>query len=430
MWRRLSFIALTVTAALAVAFYGLVFWPLRNPHPLVRPGTGLLAIRDARIYPSPDEPPLERATVVVRDGRVSAVGTDIPIPPGAQMIPCDHCVVTAGFWNAHVHFTEPKWRFADLKSSVTLSRQLADMLTSRGFTTVVDVGSDLRVTVSLRRRIEAGGLPGPKIYTAGAAQYPPHGIPFYLRETLPKYLLHFMPQPATPAEAADIEERNIAHGADVLKLFTGSYVERGIVLPMPEANAKAAVAVAHRHGQLAFSHPSDLRGVLIALHSGVDVLAHAPDTTEGVDAELLHTLVARHMAMIPTLKMFGTTVSPRASYLEPIYAEVREFHDLGGELLFGTDVGYMTDYATNEEFLALQKSGLNATDILRMLTTAPAKRFGVQTTTGRVLVGQAADLVVLGRDPGDDVTAFADVQYTIRGGRVIYRRPFVDRAPP
>ncbi len=163
--------------------------------------------------------------------------------------------------------------------------------------------------------------------------------------------------------------------------------------------------------------------MLIALHSGIDVLAHAPDTTEGVEAELLRSLVARHMAMIPTLKMFAMTVSARASYLEPIYAEVRQFHDLGGELLFGTDVGYMTDYATDDEFLALQKSGLNTTDILRMLTTAPAGRFGVQSTTGRVAVGQVADLAVLGRDPGSDVSAFASVQCTIRGGRVIYSRP-------
>ncbi len=150
MWRRLSIAALSVTAALAVAFYGLVYWPLRNPHPLVRLSVGLLAIRDAKIYPSPDVPPLERATVLVRDGRVIAVGTDVSIPPGAQMIPCDHCVVTAGFWNAHVHFTEPKWSFADWRSSDTLNRQLADMLTSRGFRTVVDVGSDLRVGVCER----------------------------------------------------------------------------------------------------------------------------------------------------------------------------------------------------------------------------------------------------------------------------------------
>jgi hypothetical protein len=44
-----------------------------------------------------------------------------------------------------------------------------------------------------------------------------------------------MPQPSTPAEAARVEERNIAQGADILKLFTGSYVERGKVLPMPFA---------------------------------------------------------------------------------------------------------------------------------------------------------------------------------------------------
>ncbi len=65
-----------------------------------------------------------------------------------------------------------------------------------------------------------------------------------------------------------------------------------------------------------------------------------------------------------------------------------------------------------------------------MLTTAPAKRFGVQPTTGRVVVGQVADLVVLGRDPSNDVSAFADVQFTIRGGRVIYRRPLSHRAIP
>jgi imidazolonepropionase-like amidohydrolase len=421
--RRVGIIALTVIAALAVALYALVFWPLRDPHPASRPSLGVLAIRDARIYPSPDEPPIDHATILVRDGRVIAVGGEIQIPADAQVIPCDHCIVVAGFWNSHVHFTEQKWRFADWKAAGTLNRQLADMLTSRGFTTVVDVGSDLRVTVSLRRRIESGDLLGPRIYTAGAAQYPPHGIPFYVRETMPRYLLHFMPQPATPAEAAKIEERNIAQGADLLKLFTGSYVEHDKILPMPEANARAAVAVAHQHGQLAFSHPSSVEGVRIAVDSGVDVLAHAPDRTAGVDAALLQTLVDRHMAMIPTLKMFRTTVTTSAAYLDPIYGEVRQFHALGGQLLFGTDVGYMTDYGTADEFHALELSGLGAADILRMLTTAPAERFGVQDEKGRVAVGQTADLVILGQDPANDVTAFSNVQFTIRGGRVIYRRP-------
>jgi imidazolonepropionase-like amidohydrolase len=406
----------------ATAVYVVGFRPLRDPHPPDYMAKGTLAIENAKVYTSPDSPPIERGTIVIQDGRIAAVGADIPVPSGAQIIPCDHCVVTAGFWNAHIHFTEPKWQFSDWRSAATLNAQLADMLTSRGFTTVVDTGSDPRVTIPIRRRIESGELAGPKIYTAAAAQYPPNGIPFYLRETLPRYILWLMPQPATPAEAARIEERNIAQGADILKLFTGSLITRRSVLPMPEANARAAVEVAHAHGQLAFTHPSNLAGVQVAIDSGVDVLAHAPSETTGVDAKLLQTVVDHHMAMIPTLKMFATTASTNPTFLNPIYAEVRQFHADGGQLIFGTDVGYMTDYSTQDEFRALEQSGLNAMDILRMLTTAPAERFGVVNRKGTIASGKLADIVVLSADPASDVANFAKVQTTVRSGRVIFGR--------
>ena len=205
-------------------------------------------------------------------------------------------------------------------------------------------------------------------------------------------------------------------------MFTGSYVQRGQVLPMPPANAAAAVAVAHRHGQLAYSHPSNLAGVRIALDSGVDVLAHAADSIEGVDEAILESMIAKHVAMIPTLKMFATTVTSSPEYLEPIYAQVRRFHELGGELLFGTDVGYMKDYSTVDEYMALQRSGLHAVDVLRMLTTAPAARFGVGRDKGRIAAGQIADLVVLQSDPASDITAFSQVLATVRSGRVVYER--------
>ncbi len=302
--RRLALILGILLIFLAAAAYVVGFRPLRDPHPPDFMAKGTLAIQNAKIYTSPDAPPIESGTIVLQDGRIAAVGTDISVPSAAQIIPCDHCVVTAGFWNAHVHFTENKWAGADWQPAAKLNPQLADMLTSRGFTTVVDVGSNLRDTIPIRRRVEAGELLGPKIYTAGSAQYPPHGIPFYLKGTTPWFILKLMPQPATPEEATKDEERNIAEGADVLKLFTGSWVAHGKVLPMPETNARAAVEVAHSHGQLAFAHPSNLAGVLVAMNSGVDVLAHAADDTEGVDAKLLQTIVDRHMAMVPTLKMF------------------------------------------------------------------------------------------------------------------------------
>ncbi len=418
---RVLLVFLGITAAMV---YILGFYPLRNAHPALILPHATLVLQGAKVYPSPDAAALDNATILIRDGRIAAVGdAALAIPADATRVPCDHCIVTAGFWNAHVHFTQRKWANAEWTAADRLNAQLADMLTSRGFTTVVDVGSNLRDTLPIRRRIETGKLLGPFIYTAGSAQYPPHGIPFYLRDTLPGWLIYLMPQPDSPEEAAKVEQRNIADGADVLKLFTGSYVERHRVLPMPEANAAAAVKVAHAHGQLAFAHPSDLAGTQVAIESGVDVLAHAPDTPDGIDSALLQSMVDRHMAMVPTLKMFATTVTKNPAYLNPIYAEVREFHALGGRLIFGTDVGYMTDYTTEGEFAGLAASGLDYKEVLRMLTTAPAARFNVSTDKGTVEPGKLADLVLLDADPAKDVTAFARVRATIRTGQVIYSKP-------
>src|SRR5207244_2849756 len=129
-----------------------------------------------------------------------------------------------------------------------------------------------------------------------------------------------------------------------------------------------------------------------------------------------------HMSMMPTLKMFATTASTDPKFLLPIYAVVRRFHELGGDLMFGTDVGYMTDYTTQDEFKALQQSGLNTRDMLRMLTVAPATRFGVGARRGTVTPGKMADLVVLDGDPIADAAAFSQVRYTIRNGRLVYER--------
>jgi len=398
------------------------FWPLHNPHPAPRVGRGVLAIAHAKVYPSPDAEPVENATVVVRDGKIAAWGPEVAVPEGARVLACDHCVVMAGFWNAHVHFTEPKWNQAAWQSAEALNAQLEDMTTGRGFTTVVDLGSDPRSTISLRRRIETGDLKGPTIYTAGQGLFPPDGIPFYIKRNTPSFITRFIPQPANPKEAEEAARHAFAQGADVLKLFTGSYVTPDHVLPMPEDIAAAAVSVAHEERHLVFSHPSDLAGTLVAVHSGVDLLAHAPDTVDGIDDQVLRTIVDRHTAMIPTLKMFATTVTKKDSYLKPIYGVVRRFRELGGELVFGTDVGYMTDYATDDEFLALRESGVDAMGMLRMLTTAPAQRFGVLDQRGTIAPGKMADLVVLHGDPAQDVTAFARVDVTIRNGDVVYQR--------
>lgn len=419
---RFVFLLLILFVAGCGAFWTLEVFPRHNSHPPLKLAHGTLALQHARIYTSPTAPPIEDGTVIVRDGLIAAVGAQIAVPSDATVLPCNNCTVMAGFWNAHVHFTEPKWNLAEWKSDDLLNSQLADMFLSRGFTTVIDVGSNPADTFAIRRRIERVQLKGPYIYSSGPPLYPPNGVPFYVKESAPLWLQWMLPQPASPDAARRIVRRGLASGADLTKLFTGSWVRRGHVLPMPLDIARAAVEESHLNGKLVFAHPSDLAGMRVAIDSGVDVLAHAADDTRGVNEALLSGAVHKNMAMIPTLKMFTTTVTNDPHYMDPICAEVRQFHELGGQLIFGTDVGYMTDYSTDREFVELGKSGLDWKDILAMLTTNPSARMGVSSVKGTVTPGKLADLTILSADPAQDLTNFSRVEMVIRSGRVIWQK--------
>jgi imidazolonepropionase-like amidohydrolase len=376
-----------------------------------------LAVVGAKVYVSPTAEPVADTTILIRRGKIASVGQHVPIPQGVKTLSCGKCFVFAGFWNTHVHFMEPKWAGASSLPADVLTRQLQEMLTLSGFTTVVDTASIPDNTVALRRRIESGEVPGPFIYTAGAGLFPPHALPYYVKD-MPAELLAQLPQPDTPDEAAADVRKNIAAGSDLVKLFTGSIVAPGHIVPMPLPIAAAAAAAGHEHGQLVFAHPSDLAGTRIAIDSGVDVLAHAPEALEGIDDDLLHEMVAHHMTMIPTLKLFSGDSS-----IADIRTLVFKFHQFGGELMFGTDTGFLTDYDVKEEYRQLALAGLSFRDVLAMLTINPAKRFHVSDQKGRVAVGMTGDLTILSTDPATDPLAFAHARYTIRGGRMIASAP-------
>jgi imidazolonepropionase-like amidohydrolase len=373
-----------------------------------------LAITGVTVYPSAAGAAIRNATIVIGAGKIQAVGEKVLAPAGASVIRCAGCVVVAGFWNSHVHFTEPRWDGAATLPAKQLTDQLQAMLTRSGFTTVVDTASLLPNTVALRRRIESGEVPGPRILTAGLPVYPPDGIPFYVKEGLPPGLVKQMTPPNTASEAVAAVGQNIRGGADIVKLFTGSWIAPGKVLPMPLDIASACVEAAHRSGKLVFSHPSNLAGMRVAIDSGVDVLAHAPDDTRGIDQALIQTAVKKGMAMIPTLKLFsGEDTIP------DIRRIVSDFQRLGGTLVFGTDTGYLPDYDVSEEFRQLVQANLTWREVLRMLTENPARLFKDQNR-GRVATGMIADLAILETDPAVDPSAFWRVRYTIRNGTVIW----------
>jgi imidazolonepropionase-like amidohydrolase len=379
-----------------------------------------VALVGGTVYESPAAVPLFDAAVVLSDGKVAAVGprAKVAVPKGAVVMDCKGAFLVAGFQNSHVHFTEEKWVDAAHQNSARLSKNLAAMLTRFGFTTVVDTASSLANTAALRRRIESGEVAGPRIFTAGEGLYPPEGIPYYVRDTLPASVVNFLPQPSTPGAAVEIVRQHVEGGADILKLFTGSWVARGKVLPMPADIAAAAASEMHRHGKLVFAHESNVTGLRVALDAGVDVLAHGIDDSRGLTAEDRARMRRQNVAVIPTLMLFG-----QGRFVFDVLDEVRDYARAGGQILFGTDVGYLTAYDPTEEYVLMGSAGLGWREILASLTTSPAGRFGEAGRRGRISVGMDADLVVLDADPVKDVRAFANVRHTIRAGVLIYSKP-------
>ena len=383
-------------------------------------GPAPLALVGGRVIPSSETAPVDDGVLLIERGRIAAVGPHgvVTVPSTARTLDCRRMIVVAGFQNSHVHFTERRWTDAASQPAPTLASALRSMLTKYGFTTVVDTGSRLSNTVALRRRIDSGDVAGPRILTAGIPLYPPDGVPYYLKDgSVPPDLLRLLHQPATPKDAALAVDDDVDGGADIIKLFTGSWVTNQRVLPMPPTIAAAAVAEAHRRGRMVFAHTSSVAGLEVTLSAGVDVVAHAIDDTRGLTPLYLARMRRQNVALIPTLTLFAEGDNARA-----IFREVHDYARLGADILFGTDVGFHQMYDTRLEYESLSKAGLAWQEILASLTTTPARRFNEGQRRGRLAPGMDADVVVLGTDPRSDATAFADVRYTIRGGAVIYSK--------
>ncbi|HUG21893.1 amidohydrolase family protein [Piscinibacter sp.] len=391
---------------------------------------GDLAIVGAKVYVAPDAAPIARATVLMRDGRIAAVGAadEVAVPSSARVLDGQGAVVVAGFWNSHVHMLELPLREAASRPAAELSRALEATFTRWGFTTVFDISSIPGNTFALRRRVDAGEVSGPTILTTDAPFFPKDGTPIYVQALFRQIHAPNMEVASVPQAQARARQQ-LSDGADGLKLFAGAIVLRD-VLPMDKAIASAIVQAAHRAGKPAFAHPTNMEGLEISMASGVDVLAHTTPTAGPWSPAFAARLVAARMALTPTLSLFEEGLKQEGAppevvkrFLDTSQQQVAAFVKAGGELLFGTDVGYIDVTDTRREYELMAGAGLDWRQILASLTTHPAKRFGRDARKGRIAPGMDGDVVVLYGDPARDAAAFADVKYTVRAGKVIYEAP-------
>lgn len=375
----------------------------------------MLACVGGKVYPSPTAAPIEDAAILIEDGKITTVaaGARFKLPASTEVLDCQGKVIVAGFWNSHVHF-ETGWHGVEAATAAQLQTHMREMLTRWGFTTVWDLGSEPNNTLTLRKRVETGEVPGPRILMAGDI-FPENGHPVYLPPEME------LPEARNPGEASLMARGYLSMGLDGIKLFTGAYMGDKPVINMPTPIVKAAVDVAHAQGKPVFAHPQNHAGVDNALAGGVDILAHTIPGEGIFTADELARMKQQHTALIPTLTLWTTVVPDPAIQNQLVQNGVNElkaYFSEGGTILFGTDVGFTTVYDTSQEFEFMGRA-MGWKDVLASLTTNPTDYFK-QPSKGRVEKGMDADFVVLDADPAADVRNLAKVAYTVRGGKIIY----------
>ncbi|SES29720.1 amidohydrolase family protein [Lentzea albida] len=213
-----------------------------------------------------------------------------------------------------------------------------------------------------------------------------------------------------PDEARAFVARRVADGADYVKVVTEAASPQG----MDQATVNALVTAAHDHGLLVVAHAVTTGAFRVAVEAGVDVSTHAP-----LDAVLDDDTIARMreagMVSVPTLTMMEGTarVFTGAGFrYEHARDTVTRFREAGIRVLAGTDANSAPGApfapkhgeSLHHELGLLVAAGLTPAEALAAATSLPARTFGLDDR-GVVAQGGRADLVLVGGDPVEDITA-------------------------
>ena len=401
---------------------------------------GALAIRGARLLSGHGIVLAARGTLLVRDGRIAAVGPDeaVSVPPGVRTIDLSGRTVIPGLVNAHGHVADTQGleanpRFYTEANLLRQLRQYADY----GVTTVASLGGDGEAGVRLRDA-SIGALDRARLRVAGPVI-----------------------TAATPDEARREVDRVAAMRPDFIKIRVDDNL--GTTRKMPLEVARAVIDQAHTRGLPVAAHIFYLEDAKALVAAGANLIAHSV-RDQAVDAELIDLLRTRKVCVVPTLtRELSTfvyesepdffkdpfflkgveasvveslrdparrnrTPSSDVSYrykaaLEQAGANAKRLAEAGVGLAFGTDTGppgRFQGYFEHLELELLADAGLAPATILTMATGGAADCLG-QPDVGDLAVGRWADFVVLTADPLVDIKASRTIESVWIGGRRIER---------
>ncbi len=370
--------------------------------------------------------PRPGATIRIRNGRIVSIDTEssaIP-PPGGRTIDLGGRPVLPGLVDAHTHIDGPDAARVALESGVTTARVLGDMYLQ---------------AVGTRDLIRAGHAPGPDLIVSSSIIRPKPGVAFY--QAYPQFGAHLSGELRGPDTIAAVVRAMLARGVDVIKV--GASERAGLASTDPrrpeltEQEMRAAVDAARAGGRHVAAHAHGTSGVRAAVRAGVRSIEHGTY----VDDETLAEMKTRGTFFVPTLAVMSPLGDPRGNsaddvalqirthhMMAPLRAAVRKAKSLGITIAAATDGTYADGDDSGRIRVAhdveqlVHHCGFTPLEAIIAATANGARVLDVADRTGTLRPGLEADLIVLDRNPLDDVTALFEPLLVVSDGRVVVSR--------
>lgn len=438
---------LFLSAAAAAVVLGAVTLPQRVDAQAAPAAVTIL--RAARLIDGTGTPPLVPGMVRIEGDRIAEVGTNLRVPPGATLVDLGDATLLPGLIDLHTHLTGDErvhWEDALVKTTpahdALWGARNARVTLMAGFTTCRDMGPNWPyVDVELRRAIDAGAIPGPRLLVAGNYVTSTGGAGDARQFSIYVDVPTVRTLADGPDEVTKAVRTNLKNGADFIKILaTGAVLSKGIspgAQQYSDAEIQAAVTEARRWGKQVAAHAHGADGIKAAIRAGVRTIDHG----SYLDDEAIALLKASNRQSFYAPTLYTSAVIERNAPANPIpesererSRQIRAVKDAGFRraLAAGIPIGFATDalvipHGDNaREFAERVRLGESPMAAIVSATALNAEILGWQDRVGTIGAGKLADLIAVPGDPLSDITRLERVGFVMKGG-TIFRHDLVPR---